>query len=206
MHFDIHDIHSHMFLLILPTSLVELMCACGLTCRGLLAGDVGFDVWRQIWGFCVLAWGQVGRHGCPGCHWGCWIPSHRWTGITGHHSASAWLRNDDHKCLELQHIYLTRAGGKRVCAEFGAYPAHCRLREGVISSRSSPWQTALAIERLRLLIRQVTWQILINPFTELKKGLHRHLIHQIVYFISKTIYHLLSYWELLRLHIVPKNN
>lgn len=81
-----------------------------LTCRGLLAGDVGFDVWRQVRGFRVLAWGQVGRHGCPRCHWRRWISSHWWTGIPRHHSASAWLRKDGHKCLEHQHIYSTREG------------------------------------------------------------------------------------------------
>lgn len=104
-----HSIQMFLLLFLLVSS-VELRCVCGLTCRGLLAGDVGFDVWRQVRGFRVLAWGQVGRHGCPGCHWRRWIPSHWWSGIPGHPSASAWLRKDEHKCLEHQHIDSTTAG------------------------------------------------------------------------------------------------
>lgn len=146
-----HAWHSLTFVLLnLPSPSVELKCVCSLTCWGLLAGDVGFDIWWQVRGFRVLPWGQVGRHRCPGCHWRCWIPSHRWCRISRHHSSSAWLWKDDRTCLELQHIYPTRTGLNLHVS----YPAHCSLCEGVISSGPSSWQTTLAIERLWLHIRQ----------------------------------------------------
>lgn len=42
--------------------------------------------------------------------------------------------------------------------------------------------------------------------TGLRKGLYSHFRHQTVNFIPKTTEQLLSYWELLRLKLVPLNN
>lgn len=66
-----------------------------LTCRGLLGDDVGFGVRWKVGGLCVLARGQVRRHGRPRCHGRRGIPSHRRARIPGHHSAPTWLRDED---------------------------------------------------------------------------------------------------------------
>lgn len=162
-----HSIQTFLLLFLLVSS-EELRCVCGLTCRGLLAGDVGFDVRRQVRGFRVLAWRQVGRHGRPGCHRRRWIPSHWWGGIPGHPSASAWLRKDEARVFRTSAY---RFNHRRPSlwttlnrVECVSYPAHCGLCEGVISSRPSPWKASLAIERLWLQIEKGgQWSI---PFTQ----------------------------------------
>lgn len=74
-----------------------------LTCGGWLVINVGFDVRREVRGFCVLAWRQIGRYGRARCHRRRWVPSHRRAWIPRHHSTPTWLRDtDDDVCLDLK--------------------------------------------------------------------------------------------------------